>query len=57
MLGLWGMWSTPLLLCSQVHSGPLWSGVVAPDKGSIFGLDRSKPCFLHNTDFAFKLRI
>ena len=29
MLELWGMWSTPLL---PSFSGPLWPGVVAPDK-------------------------
>ena len=36
MLELWGMRSTPLLL---LHPGPLWLGVVAPDKGPIYGLD------------------
>ena len=37
MLELWGMRSTPslpLLPC------PLWPGVVAPDKGPIYGLNR-----------------
>ena len=29
MLKLWGMWSTPLL---PSFPGPLWLGVVAPDK-------------------------
>ena len=29
MLELWGMWSTPLLPLLQ---GPLWPGVVAPDR-------------------------
>ena len=36
MLEIWGMWSTlsfPLLL------GLLWSDVVAPEKGLIFGLN------------------
>ena len=55
MLELSGMWSTPLLL---LLLGPLWPGVVAPDKGPIYGLNRTKPCFLHNTDFfPFKLCI
>ena len=31
--------------------GPLWPGVVAPDKGPIYGLNRTKPCFFHYTDF------
>ena len=31
--------------------GTLWSGVVAPDKGPIYGLNRTKPCFFHYTDF------
>ena len=31
--------------CSQVQ------GVVAPDKGPIYGLNRTKPCFFHYTDF------
>ena len=42
MLELWGKWSTPLLPTLQ---GPLWPRVVAPDKGPIFGLNRTKPCF------------
>ena len=29
MLGLWGMWSTP---SSPLLPGPLWPGVVAPDR-------------------------
>ena len=39
MLELWGMWSTPLL---PSLPGPLWPGVVAPDKGPISGLNRTK---------------
>ena len=39
MLELWGMRSTPL---SPSRSGPLWPGVVAPDKGPIYGLNRTK---------------
>ena len=31
--------------------GPLWPGVVAPNKDPTYGLNRNKPCFLHNTDF------
>ena len=48
MLELWGMQSTPLL---PSLPGPLWPGVVAPDKGPIYGLNRTKLCFFHNTDF------
>ena len=48
MLELWGMRSTPSL---PLLSGPLWPGVVAPDKGPIYGLNRTKPCFFHYTDF------
>ena len=49
MLELWGKWCTPLLL---LLPGPLWPGVVAPDKGTIYGLTRTKPCILHNTDLS-----
>ena len=38
MLELWGMWSTPLL---PLLPGPLWPGVIAPDKGPIYGLNRT----------------
>ena len=48
MLELWGMPSLP---------GPLWPGVVAPDNGSIYGLNRTKLWFLDFTVFSFKLRI
>ena len=48
MLELWGMRSTPLL---PSLPGPLWPGVVAPDKGPIYGSNRTKPCFLPYTDF------
>ena len=41
MLELWGMWSTPLL---PSLPGLLWPGVVAPDKGPIYGLNRTKWC-------------
>ena len=54
MLELWGMWSTPSL---PSLPGSLWLGVVAPGKGPIYGLNRTKPCFFHYTEFAFKLRI
>ena len=40
MLELWGMRSTPSL---PLLPGPLWLGVVAPDKGPIYGLNRTKP--------------
>ena len=46
------MQSTPLL---PSLPGPLWPGVGAPVKGPIYGLNRTKPGFLHYTDFfAFK---
>ena len=48
MLELWGMRSTPSLL---LLPGPLWPGGVAPDKGPIYGLNRTKSCFFHYTDF------
>ena len=38
MLELWGMRSTPSL---PLLSGPLWPGLVAPDKGPIYGLNRT----------------
>ena len=55
MLELWGMRSTPLL---PLLPGPLWPGVVAPDKGPIYGLNRT----IYHASFtllifAFKLRI
>ena len=37
MLELWGMRSTPSL---PLLPGPLWPGVVAPDKDPIYGLNR-----------------
>ena len=40
MLGLWGMRRTPSL---PSLPGPLWPGVVAPDNGPIYGLNRTKP--------------
>ena len=48
MLESWGMRSTPSL---PLLPGPLWHGVVAPDKGPIYGLNRIKPCFIQYTDF------
>ena len=48
MLELWGMRSTPSL---PSFPGPLWPGVVAPDKGPIYGLNITKLCFFHYTDF------
>ena len=47
MLELWGMRSTPSL---PSLPGPLWPVVVAPDKGPIYGLNRTT-CFFHYTDF------
>ena len=54
MLELWEMRSTPSL---PSLPGLLLPGVVGPDKGPICVLNRTKPCFFHCTDFAFKLRI
>ena len=42
MLELSGMWSTPSL---PFLPGPLWPGMVAPDKGPIYGLNRTN-CIL-----------
>ena len=47
-LELWGMQSTPLLL---LLPRPLRAGVEAPDKGDIYGLNRTKPCFHLYSDF------
>ena len=41
MLELWGMQSTPSF---PLLPAPLWPGVVVPDKGLIYGLDRTKLC-------------
>ena len=51
MLELWGMRITPLI--------SLLPGMVVPDKGSIYGLNETKPWFLEFTVFffSFKLRI
>ena len=38
---LWGMQSTPSL---PSLPGPLWLGVVAPDKDPIYGSNRTKLC-------------
>ena len=48
MLEIWGMRSTPSL---PSVPGPLWHGVVAPDKGPIYGLNRTKPWFELNVFF------
>ena len=45
MLELWGMRSTPLL---PSLPGPLWPGVVAPDEGSIYGLNRTHGILMLN---------
>ena len=37
--------------------GPLWLGVEAPDKGPIYGSNRTKPWLREFTVFAFKQRI
>ena len=39
------MQSTPLL---PSLPGPLWPGVVAPDKGPIYGLNRTNGIFMLN---------
>ena len=47
------MRSTPSL---PLLPGPLWPGVLDPDKGPIYGLNRTKSWFLEFTlFFAFKL--
>ena len=43
MLGLWGMWSTPSM---PLLPGPLWPSMVAPDKGPIYGLNRTNGIFM-----------
>ena len=48
MLEPWGMQSTPLL---PSVPGPLWPGVEAPEMGPVYGLNRTKPCFFHSTNF------
>ena len=48
ILELWGMRST---LSLPSLPGPLWPGVVAPDKGPIYGLNRTKSCLFHYTYF------
>ncbi len=45
MLELWGMWSNRSL---PLFPGPLWPGVVAPDKGPIYGLTRSNSILMLN---------
>ena len=45
MLELWGMQSTPLL---PSLLGPLCPGVVAPDKGPIYGLNRTNGILMLN---------
>ena len=52
LLELWVMLSTSPL---PTLPGPLWPGVVASDKGPIYGLSRTKSWF--EVGFAFKLRI
>ena len=47
----WKLWGMPSNSLSPSLPGPFWFGVVTPDKGPIYGLNRAKPCFLHNTDF------
>ena len=54
MLELWEMRSTPLL---PLLPGPLWPGVVTPDKGPNYELNRTKAWFLDFFFFAFKLHI
>ena len=44
MLELWGMRSTSSL---PLLPRPLWPGVVAPDKGPIYGLNSTKLNFLN----------
>ena len=48
MLELQGMQSAPLL---TLLTGLLWPVGIAPDRGLLYGLNRTKPGFLHYTDF------
>ena len=48
ILELWGMRSTPSL---PSLPGSLWPVSVAPDKGPIYSLNRTKSFFFHYTDF------
>ena len=48
LLELWGRWSTPLL---PLLPGLQWLRVEAPDKGPIYGLNRTKLWFLDFTVF------
>ena len=54
MQELWVMRSTSSL---PSLPGPFWQGVVALDKGLIYGLNRTKPCFLDITGFVFFLHL
>ena len=45
MLELWGMRSTPSFTSLP---GPLWAGVVAPNKGPIYGLNRTNSMLMLN---------
>ena len=45
MLELWGMWSTPSF---PLLPSPLWPGVVARDKGHIYGLNRTNGILMLN---------
>ena len=45
ILGLWGIQSTLLL---PLLPGPLWPGMVAPDKGPIYALNRTNWIFMLN---------
>ena len=45
MLKLWGMRSTPSL---PSLPGQFWPGVVAPDKGPIYGLNRTNRILMLN---------
>ncbi len=47
-LDFWRNASTPSL---PSLPGPLWPGAVAPNKGCIYGLNRTKPWFLEFTVF------
>ena len=51
-LELWGMWSAPSL---PFLPGPHWPRVVAPYKGPIYGLNRTKLWFMTLLFFLFKL--
>ena len=52
MWELWGMQCTPSL---PLLPGPIWPGVVAPDKGPIYGLNRTNYILMLNWIFWIRI--